>query len=177
MENSEAGELKKAYRIAVVIAVITVASFLLFAWLVHLIDRRFDPFDGLFPLIKGDTLKFILLGITVAISLIIRLIKSVLPSGRITIRLPRQVTGRLKISSDTVQRLLLTSVITFALCELVAAFGVAVFLVTGYSLDFYIFLVMSLLLMATNFPLRREWEESVKKYDKQAEQEQKAAIG
>jgi hypothetical protein len=57
--------------------------------------------------------------------------------------------------------------IIFALCELIAFFGVAVFLVSGQPLDFYIFLVMSLLLIATNFPMRKEWEESVKKFDLQ----------
>ncbi len=128
IKNSVNGELKTAYWIAVAVAGITIASFFVYAWLVRFISTSFDPFDGLFPLIKGDTLKYVLMGTSVAISLLIRIIKKVLLSGRVSIRLPAQLPQRLKISSDTVQRLLMTSVITFALCELVALFGVAVFL-------------------------------------------------
>lgn len=158
-------ELQKAYWAAVTIGVVTIATFFLCAWGVYFVNSSIDSFEGLFPLIKGDTLKYVLLGATVAVSLLIRLIKYILPPGRITIRLPERIPEKLKIRSDVVQRLLLTSMIIFALCELVALFGVAVFLVSGQPLDFYIFLVMSLLLIATNFPMRKEWEETVRKYE------------
>lgn len=171
MEKSDKADLNKAYWIAIVVAGVTIASFLVYTWLVNFIDTSFDPFNGLFPLIKGDTLKYVLMGTSVAISLLIRLIKKVLPSGRVSVRLPAQVTQRLNIESDSAQRLLITAVITFALCELVALFGVAVFLVSGHALDFYIFLVLSIILITTNFPLRKEWEELVKDLSKKTEQE------
>lgn len=156
-------ELKKAYWAAVTICIVTIITFFISAWGVNFVGSSIDSFEGLFPLIKGNTLKYVLLGATVAVSLLIRLIKYVLPSGRITIRLPERIPEKLKIRSGIVQRLLLTSMIIFALCELVALFGVAVFLVSGQPLDFYIFLVMSLLLIATNFPMQKEWEETIKK--------------
>ena len=158
-------QLKKAYWAAVTIGVVTIASFFFYAWGVYFVSSRVDSFEGLFPLIKGHTLKYVLLGATVVISLLIRLIRYMLPPGRITIRLPERIPKRLKIRSDVVQRLLLTSMIIFALCELVAFFGVAIFLVSGQQFDFYIFLVMSLLLIATNFPMRKEWEETARKYE------------
>ena len=154
-------ELKKAYYGAVTIGVVTVITFFICAWGVSFVNSSVDSFEGLFPLIKGDTLKFVLLGTTVAVSLLIRLVKYVLPSGKITIQLPERIPQKLKIKSDVVQRLLLTSMIIFSLCELVAFFGVAVFLVSGQPLDFYIFLVMALMLIATNFPMRKDWEETV----------------
>lgn len=169
--NDQLTELKKAYWAAVTIGVVTIATFLLCAWGVYYVNSSIDSFEGLFPLIKGDTLKYVLLGATVAVALLIRLIRYVLPPGRITIRLPERIPKKLKIRSDVVQRLLLTSMIIFALCELVAFFGVAVFLVSGHPLDFYIFLVMSLLLIATNFPMRKEWEETVRKLEKKGGEE------
>ena len=171
MEKSDKADLNKAYWIAIVVACFTIASFLVYAWLVSFIGTAFDPFNGLFPLIKGDTLKYVLMGTSVAISLLIRLLKKVLPSGRVSVRLPAQVKKRLNIESDGAQRLLMTSVITFALCELVALFGVAVFLVSGHALDFYIFLVLAIILITINFPLRKEWGELVKDFTKKTEQE------
>ena len=171
MEQTDRADLNRAYWIAIVVAGVTIVSFLVYTWLVNFIDTKFEPFNGLFPLIKGDTLKFVLMGTSVAISLLIRLIKKVLPSGRVSVRLPEQVTQRLNVESASAQRLLITSVITFALCELVALFGVAVFLVSGHSLDFYIFLVLAIILITTNFPLRKEWEELIKDLTKKTEQE------
>ena len=168
-ENDQLTELKRAYWGAVTIGVVTIATFFLCAWGVSFVNSSIDSFEGLFPLIKGDTLKYVLLGTTVAVSLLIRLIKYILPPGRVTIQLPERIPEKLKIKSEVVQRLLLTSMIIFALCELVAFFGVAVFLVSGQPLDFYIFLVMSLLLLATNFPMRKEWEEIVKKLNDKGE--------
>ncbi len=168
-------ELKKAYWAAVTIGVATIVSFFVYAWGVYFVNSRVESFEGLFPLIEGHTLKYVLLGVTVAVSLLIRLIRYVLPPGRVTIRLPESIPKKLKLRSDVVQRLLLTFMIIFALCELVAFFGVAVFLVSGQQLDFYIFLVMSLLLIATNFPMRKEWDETARKYKKEGGEESGSA--
>ncbi len=152
-------ELKKAYRIALAVGAFTMASFFLLAYIVHFINNWQTPFNGLFPLVNGDTLKYVLLGTSVAVSLLVRLLRSLLPSGRISIHVPT----RMNIFSDAVQRLFFTSIITFALCMLVALFGLAVFLVSGSPLDFYIFLVLSLVLLAMNFPGYQDWTEKIKK--------------
>ena len=152
-------ELKKAYRIALAVGAFTIVSFILFAYIVHFFNNWHSPFNGLFPLVNGDTLKYVLLGASVVVSLLIRLLRYLLPSGRISIHVPT----RMNIFSDAVQRLFFTSIITFMLCILVAFFGLAVFLVSGNPLDFYIFLVLSLVLLATNFPGHRDWTEKLKK--------------
>ena len=152
-------ELKKAYRIALAVGAFTLASFFLLAYIVHFFNNWHSPFNGLFPLVNGDTLKYVLLGASVVVSLLIRLLRYLLPSGRISIHVP---TG-MNIFSDAVERLFFTSIITFMLCILVALFGLAVFLVSGNPRDFYIFLALSLVLLATNFPGYQDWAEKVKK--------------
>ena len=155
-------ELKKAYSLALSMCAVMALSFMVFAYTVHFISARLDPFEGLFPLIKGNTLKYALLGITIAVSLLVRLLKYMIPSGKLTVHAPKflseHLPEKLTIRSEILQRLLLTWSIIFGACGLVAVFGVAVFLVSGKLVDFYIFLVLSLILLAANFPLYRDWE-------------------
>ena len=162
-------ELKKAYRITLAVGAFTMVSFFLLANIVHFFNNWNSPFNGLFPLVNGDTLKYVLLGASVAVSLLIRLLRYLLPSGRVSIHFPT----RMNIFSDVVQRLFFTSDITFTLCILVAFFGLAVFLVSGNPLDFYIFLVLSLVLFATNFPGYQDWKEKLKKLDTAGEDSDK----
>lgn len=49
--------------------------------------------------------------------------------------------------------------LTFALCEAVGVLGFVLFLVAGSSVDFYFFLVPSLLLFGIHFPLWNQWED------------------
>jgi hypothetical protein len=57
-----------------------------------------------------------------------------------------------------VGRLFAVSVVICALCEVVAAFGLILFLMAGKPWDFYGFAVYSLLLFALFFPRYQQWE-------------------
>ncbi len=102
-------ELKKAYRITLAVGAFTMVSFFLLAYIVHFFNNWNSPFNGLFPLVNGDTLKYVLLGASVVVSLLIRLLRYLLPSGRISIHVPT----RIFFFSDAVQMLFSRSIITF----------------------------------------------------------------
>jgi hypothetical protein len=51
------------------------------------------------------------------------------------------------------------SVLSFAFCESVAVFGLALFLMSGEPSDFYLFLLISLIFFAVSFPQYGGWEE------------------
>ena len=51
------------------------------------------------------------------------------------------------------------AVITFALCEAVALFGLVLFLLAGNAMDFYVFMVISLGFFYLFFPKYAQWEQ------------------
>ena len=56
-------------------------------------------------------------------------------------------------------RLLAASILTDALCEMMAINGLTLFLLTRNSLNFYIFLLLSFVLFTYFFPRYAQWEE------------------
>jgi hypothetical protein len=56
------------------------------------------------------------------------------------------------------QRLLTTSVVTFALCQAVGVLGLVLFLLTGDAGPLYVLLVLAWMLMTLYFPRRHQWE-------------------
>jgi hypothetical protein len=54
------------------------------------------------------------------------------------------------------------AILTFALCEAVAVFGLVLFLLTGNSLDFYLFFAGSLFMFYIFFPKYETWEKIVR---------------
>jgi hypothetical protein len=56
----------------------------------------------------------------------------------------------------------MATVITYALCESIAIYGLILFLIGGSRFDFYTFLILSLIYFAAYFPRHHQWEEWVK---------------
>lgn len=50
------------------------------------------------------------------------------------------------------------AILTFALCEAVAIYGLVIFLLTGNSTDFFIFMMISLLYFYLFYPKLADWE-------------------
>jgi hypothetical protein len=50
------------------------------------------------------------------------------------------------------------AVITFFLCEAVALLGLALFLLQGHPMDFYVFMLLSLFYFWLFFPKYKDWE-------------------
>jgi F0F1-type ATP synthase membrane subunit c/vacuolar-type H+-ATPase subunit K len=161
MESNSDAELKKGYRQARIIGMAMVFSVLVYALIVEIM--RINPAFSREPLLpKGaDSIKYIFLGLALIQFFLIKMIRR-----RFLLREPGQAT-RLQTGLQTgsvsikVARLLVTSIITYALCESIAVYGLVLFFVTKRPFDFYLFMGISLLYFAAYFPRYTQWEEWV----------------
>lgn len=153
--QSQTDELKKTYRLAVFIGIAMIGSIFVYAGLVEAIRVGYIPWKS--PILtpdKAKILKYILLGIPLMEFFLIKFIRQAI--------LQEKQETKLEKPSALFQRLVSASIITYALCEAVAILGLVLFILTGNYLDFYIFLVISLIYIAIYFPRYSHWEEWIK---------------
>jgi F0F1-type ATP synthase membrane subunit c/vacuolar-type H+-ATPase subunit K len=141
-------ELKKTYRMAVFIGVAMILSVLIYAALVELLKANLKPFKGFSPTSNMEILKYLFFVVAIAEFFVIRFIRSQVPT----------VKGPL---SSRTSKLLSVTIITYAICESNAIFGLILFLIGGSSFDFYIFMVISIFFYAVYFPRYSRWEEGM----------------
>jgi len=136
-----------------------VFSVLVYALVVEIV--RMNPAFSREPLLTqgADSIKYVLLGLALIQFFLIRMIRR-----RFLLREPGQAS-RLQTGLQTgsisikVTRLLITSIVTYVLCEFVAVFGLVLFFITRSPFDFYLFMGISLLYFAAYFPRYAQWEE------------------
>jgi F0F1-type ATP synthase membrane subunit c/vacuolar-type H+-ATPase subunit K len=143
MEVSSVDELKREYRLATIIYIAMIATVFVYAVVVELIKKNFVPFKGFAPFPEVYILRYVFLGLTIADFFLIKFIWR-------------------KLLSASTQKLIETSVITYALCESVAIYGLILFLAAGSSLDFYTFMILSLSFFGVYFPRYSHWQKWVK---------------
>jgi F0F1-type ATP synthase membrane subunit c/vacuolar-type H+-ATPase subunit K len=159
-------KLRAAYRVSVIIGLAIMASLLVYAILVGLFENGSIALSDT-PALSGsglEIMKFALLGASAVIFFVIRFVNARLLNaggGRdqaIDTR-PRPATG----TEAEFGRLTTASIITYALCETPAIFGLVLYVLGRNSADFYLFLMASLFYFATNFPRFSQWEEWYRK--------------
>lgn len=159
-------ELRKAYRMTAFIGLAMMASLVVYTVVVELIKKQNEPFGGYAPLPDEiATLRYALLGVAVVEFFVIRLLNKLMLSGNV----PLQSSPTIVRFAPQVQRLVSASIVTYALCESVAIYGLVLFLIQGNSSDFYLFLILSLFSFSIYFPKYSTWEEWI------AEQEREEA--
>lgn len=155
-------KLRAAYRVAVIIGLAMMASQLVYAVIVGILDK--DP-----SLIRSapalsesqvEIMKFALLGVTVVIFFVIRFVNASLlklngEAGNLRDARSRQSSG----APPEFGRLTTAAVVTYALCEAPAIFGLVLFFLGGNASDFHLFLLISLFFFAVHFPKFSQWEE------------------
>src|SRR5712692_9753978 len=134
------------FRATRIIAIAMVSSLVIYAMLVELIKQQFAPFRGFVQVPWWEMLRWIFLALALADAGLIRVLRRAL--------LAPQAAGL-----GPGRQLQTASTVTFALCEAVGLFGLVLFLVSGSSADFYLFLALALGLFAFHFPRRARWEE------------------
>lgn len=134
--------VKQRYLVANFIGLAMVASVFFYAVVVEVLKRSLAPFAGLAPLDQNQVqlLKYVFVGLALGHFLLIKLLPKVL-------------------APVTVSRLFQTAILTFALCEAVAIYGLVYFLLTGRVFEFYLFFALSLFYFYLFYPKYREWEE------------------
>jgi hypothetical protein len=137
--------LKARYLAVNFIGLAMIASVFVYAGVVELIKWQLAPFAGFAKLDSRtvDLLKYGFLVIAAVQYVAIKVVQKVLPG-------------------KSVDNLPLTAIISFALCESVAVLGLVLFLLGGQTMDFYIFMMISLGFFYLHFPKYEQWERWVR---------------
>jgi len=137
--------LKSRYLAVNFIGLAMIASVFVYAGVVELIKWQLAPFAGFAKLDPHTValIKYAFLALAAAQFGIIKAVQKILPA-------------------PSVEKLSLTAVITFALCEAVAVLGLVLFLLAGNAMDFYVFMLISLGFFYLFFPKYEQWEQRVK---------------
>ena len=157
MEPNSETELKRGYRQARFIGTAMVFGVLVYALAVEIM-RNNSAFSRE-PLLPdaAESVKYIFLGLALFQFFLIRTIRR-----RLLLREPGQAAGLQTGSiSIKVTRLLISSIVSYVLCEFVAVYGLVLFFITRSPFDFYLFMGISLLYFAAYFPRYVQWEEWV----------------
>ena len=136
--------LKARYLAVNFIGLAMIAAVFVYAGVVELIKWQLAPFAGFAKLDPRTVglLKYAFLALAAAQFGIIKVLPKILPTR----------------SADNLTQ---AAVITFALCEAVAIIGLVLFLLAGNSMDFYIFMMISLGFFYLFFPKYEQWEQRV----------------
>jgi hypothetical protein len=143
--NSKAALPLKARYLAVnFMGLAMIASVFVYAGVVELIKWQWAPFAGFGGLASStaELLSYIFLAIAAAQYVVIKAVHRIM-------------------SAKSVDHLPQAAIITLALCESVALLGLVLFLLTGRSLDFYIFMLISLGFFYWFYPRYEDWEKLV----------------
>jgi hypothetical protein len=142
-------DLKRVFRTTIITNGALVASLFLYAFMVELIRSQLRPFPGLLVSgLRNQTLRYLFFGAAIGAVVLVRL------AGR---TLPKVTPG--EDLHLLILRLSRTAVITSALGELPALLGFVLFLLTGFTRDFYILLFVSLFLEFMYFPRLSVWQD------------------
>src|SRR4030042_4368632 len=158
METNSDAELKRGYRLAAIIGIAMIFGVFVYALIVEIM--RMNPGFSGEPLLakEADSIKYVLMGLALIEFFLIRLIRNRFLSRESGQTMKLQ-TGSV---STKVAKLLITSIVTHALCESLAIYGLVLFFVTKRPFDFYLFMGISLIYFAAYFPRYAQWEEWVR---------------
>jgi len=163
MEGSLFVELKKSYKsFAIVGKILIVAALASPIVIEYLIRAGFSLSDGPPPADIAATLRYAFLGVVLLDAALAASIKSRMLSGKMPIQAS---PGQKANMPEPVTRLRSATAIGYAFSASALIFGIILFIIGLNRLDFYIFLVISLILFAINYPRYEQWEEYAKKED------------
>ncbi len=153
MEVSPFDALKGAHRQATLIGVAMICSLFIYVIVVKSIKSYFQ---GMAPLFIVDILRYLFFGLAFVEFFLIRFLRKRLLSFNGG---AGDSSHQEEARSPMIQRLLIVTIISYALCESVAIYGLILFFIGGSRLDFYTFLILSLICFAVYFPRYNQWEE------------------
>lgn len=141
-------ELRSHLRTAASVGLAVVASLMLYLVLVEVLRAVDKPFSGFARVTDIQPVRYAFFGASVAVIVFIRVLRPRL------LRIPPQADTK-----TVLIRLQRAAILTMVLGEIPGILGLALFLLTGHNVDFYVLLFASLLLVFMYFPRRAAWEE------------------
>ncbi len=152
------GELKKAFRQNVLIYITMIGSMFVYAGVVKYIKRSTPQTGQVINLSGSDANMFrnVLLVVAVLEYIFIRFIRGKALSSKIKL-VP--VSGTKSPFSPPVRAILSVSIMTYGLCYTVVVYGFILFFLSHVTMNFYIFMVISLIFFALFRPQYSQWQE------------------
>lgn len=147
-------DLRKGYRLAALIGALMIGSLLVYAVIAELIKESNAPFRGFAQMPDIALLRYALLAVAAVEFIVIPVLTRAMLSGAVP---PRSASGQQHLPE--IKRLISSAIVTYALCESVAIYGLVLFLLNGDSSDLYLFIALSALFFAVYFPKYSRWEE------------------
>jgi F0F1-type ATP synthase membrane subunit c/vacuolar-type H+-ATPase subunit K len=140
--------LETAYRIAAIICGAMAASTVVYALVVAVISVLQAPFEGFAPSAQPSILRTALWTVALVDAGLIGLVRRALLAR-----------ARSEGTAAQARRLITAAVVTAALSEVPAIFGLVLFMLSGLRGDFYALLAFSLALQVAYFPRLDGWRE------------------
>jgi len=134
-------QVKARYLTANFIGLALIGSVFMYVVVVQVLNWTQAPFAGFAALEPGQArmLKYVFMALGIGHFFLIKLVQRILGAA-------------------SVERLFQAAVVTLALCEAVAIFGLVLFLLNGNSMDFYLFMFLSLFYFWFFYPKYQDWE-------------------
>ena len=143
--------LRKAYRTSSLVGAAVIASLFLYAVVVEVGRAWLKPFLGFARVENALVLRYAFYTAAIVIVISSRILNSLI------LRKSRQDDPK-----AIIRKLSLAAIVSMALGEGPAVMGLALFLLGGFSRDFYMLLIVSLFLEFMYFPRLRNWEDYLK---------------
>lgn len=140
-------DLKKAYRASTLISSVIIASLFIYLIVKEIIKAQYEPFKGFIRDFDWSPLRYALYVLALVQLVVIIKIRGILLKK-----------ASFENIEEVINKLSRTSIITSALCEVPAMYGLILFLLSGSSKDFYILLIWSGFLFFLYFPRYSNWE-------------------
>jgi F0F1-type ATP synthase membrane subunit c/vacuolar-type H+-ATPase subunit K len=139
-------DLQREYRTTTIIAAAMASALLVYTAIVEVMKYQHSPFTGFSPESVASLRDIFLLSILVVLVAIRKI--------RISI-LKKEKTDNLE---SLVKKLKVSTIITFAFCEVPAILGLIIFFLGGFAKEYYILLTCSMVSMFIYFPRYRHWK-------------------
>jgi len=138
-------KLEKTYQTNKIISYALAASILVYAVIVEILRFKGTTLYPLSPAVL-EKLSFVFVFLSFALYFIINFVNQ-----KLLVKTPADTQKKL------LQKLTLANIVSLALCELPALFGLVLFLGSGNPRDFYLLLIISVLLFYFFFPKFSFW--------------------
>jgi len=153
MRNVIGDPLKFKFNLARFIYVFVMLSIVLYAVVVTFILKDPEFIDNPEAAVRFTGLRYLLYGLAVSMFFIIKYVRNAI--------LPKKAgPGAVPFDASS-HRLLIADIVTAALCESVAIFGLAMFLIGRQITDFYTLVFISLAYFLYFFPRYSQWENAI----------------
>ncbi len=158
--------LKSAQKGALITSISIIVSLVIYALLVEFYLGKILPGE---KISLYGTLRYVLMAVAAVEVILVVILRNLILSGKIKSKDGLQQPGGQEESpadreEEFIRRLRLAHIVTYALCDAIAIFGLLLFILGKDKTEFYAFLGIAFFLMMVNFPKYDDWKGRLENY-------------